>query len=131
MKADFNPRLVAPDGSPLAAPTRGATERPDFRNPEDAPDPAAVTNEAHARAQAAADRRTAGIERARPRAPDPALPLAADARLAALERRVQSLEADAIVMRARITTLEQQAAERPSVSRMSRQDSGPNLPGAA
>ncbi len=127
----FNPRLRDEAGSPLAAPSRGSTARPDFRKAEDAEDPSAVTSEAMARSQDAADRRGEAIARDQVRQAEVSSSPSADRRVGELERAVRSLEADAIVMRQRIATLEAAQPAKPSVSQMPRKGGGDVPPRAA
>ena len=120
---------LPPVVEPYSAPVRGSVERPDFREAAKEEDPTAVSSEARARAQASADRRLQALERDQVRALAPGLlPPSADARVLALERRIQSLEAENVVMRARLTALEDQRPGKPRVGRLR---DGPNLPGAA
>jgi len=122
-----NRQLRDKRGEHMSAPVRGSLDRPDFRTTPEV-DPGQVATEGAARAQASADRRAQAIERDQQRAST--LPPSADSRLGALERRVQSLEADAIVMRARITELESLQPRKASVGRLRRQD-GDAPPSAA
>ncbi len=124
---NFNPRLRDAEDRPITARIRGSVERPDFRDKAEPEDPGAVSREGYARAEEAAARRSAAIERDRSGASE--VPLSVAARLETFERRVQSLEADAIVMRARLTELEAQRPAKASVS--SARGGSPGLPGAA
>jgi hypothetical protein len=128
VRDNFDVTAPTPIVSPHSAPVRGSVDRPDFRDVAKEEDPAAVSSEALARAQASADRRAQAHARDQVRTPAPSLAPSADVRLQALERRIQSLEAENIVMRARLTALEEQRPSKPRVSRL-RDD--PTLPGAA
>ena len=96
---NFNPRLRDSEGMPLVAPVRGSVQRPDFRAKAPQVDPGAVKTETAERIEASAAR-----------APRERLGGAPSQWLLveAMARRIEQLEAEALVTRQRISELEAQ-----------------------
>jgi hypothetical protein len=96
---DFNPRMRDAEGMPLVAPVRGSVQRPNFRDKAPEVDPGAVTAEVQARIEASAARN-----------PRERMGGASSQWLLveALARRIEQLEAEAIVARQRLSELEAQ-----------------------